>query len=66
MLHTPRAGSLHDSTALPVQARRSLELVRGTADVDKEFNDMVQAGELARAIKHPWKVCSYISLHRKL
>ena len=41
-----------------MQARKNLELVRGTKDVDKEFNDMVSAAHLAMAVKHPWKVRS--------
>ena len=39
----------------PVQARKNLEFVRGTHDVDKEFNDLVDAAELAKQVKHPWK-----------
>lgn len=50
------------SAAACVQARKNLELVRGTKDVDKEFNDMVQAAHLAMAVKHPWKVRAGCSL----
>ena len=38
-----------------VQARKNLEYIRGTKDVDVEFNDIVEAAELAAAVKHPWR-----------
>ena len=34
-----------------MQARRNLEIVRGTKDVDKEFNDLADAAELSAAVK---------------
>ncbi|KAK9865397.1 hypothetical protein WJX84_000121 [Apatococcus fuscideae] len=37
------------------QARKNLEYIRGTKDVDVEFNDIVEAAELAAAVKHPWR-----------
>lgn len=38
-----------------VQARKNLQLVRGTKDVDKEFNDLVEFAKLAAECKHPWR-----------
>ncbi|DBA80098.1 hypothetical protein WJX79_008133 [Trebouxia sp. C0005] len=39
----------------PEQARKNLQLVRGTKDVDKEFNDLVEFAKLAAECKHPWR-----------
>lgn len=33
-----------------MQARKNLEFVRGTRDVDKEYNDLVEAAELAKQV----------------
>ena len=38
-----------------LQARKNLELVRGTKDVDREFDDLVEYARLAHECKHPWK-----------
>ncbi len=38
-----------------VQARKNLQLVRGTKDVDREFNDLVEFAKLAAECKHPWR-----------
>ncbi len=38
-----------------MQARKNLQLVRGTKDVDKEFNDLVEFAKLAAECKHPWR-----------
>ena len=38
-----------------LQARKNLELVRGAKDVDKEWDDLVEAASLASMCKHPWK-----------
>ena len=38
-----------------VQARKNLEYVRGRKDVDREYNDLVEAAKLAAECKHPWK-----------
>ncbi|MED6195261.1 Sugar transport protein 7, variant 2 [Stylosanthes scabra] len=40
---------------LKEKARKLLEKIRGTADVDAEFQDMVDASELASSIKHPFR-----------
>ncbi|KAK9793222.1 hypothetical protein WJX73_005399 [Symbiochloris irregularis] len=37
------------------QARKNLEFVRGTRDVDKEFQHLVEAADLAKQVRHPWK-----------
>ncbi|KAF2285248.1 hypothetical protein GH714_039104 [Hevea brasiliensis] len=37
------------------EGRRILEKVRGTTQVDAEFDDLVDASNAARAIKHPFK-----------
>lgn len=37
------------------EGRRILEKIRGTANVDAEFQDMVEASELANSIKHPFR-----------
>ena len=34
-----------------VQARKSLEYVRGTKNVDREFNDLVEAADLAKQVR---------------
>ncbi|KAJ8560777.1 hypothetical protein K7X08_022637 [Anisodus acutangulus] len=38
-----------------IKGRRVLEKIRGTENVDAEFEDMVDASELARSIKHPFR-----------
>ena len=37
------------------KARKKLQRVRGVADVDEEFNDLVAASEASNQIKHPWR-----------
>lgn len=37
------------------EGRRVLERIRGTADVDAEFTDMVEASELANTVEHPFR-----------
>lgn len=41
------------------EGRRILERIRGTADVEAEFQDMIEASELANSIKHPFR-CSLL------
>ncbi|XP_020095411.1 sugar carrier protein C-like [Ananas comosus] len=36
------------------EARRMLRRIRGTDDVDREYNDLVAASEESKAVKHPW------------
>lgn len=40
---------------LKVKGRIILEKIRGTRDVDAEFQDMIEASELANSIKHPFR-----------
>ncbi|KAJ8617525.1 hypothetical protein MRB53_013711 [Persea americana] len=40
---------------LKVEGRIVLERIRGTRDVDAEFQDMIEASELANSIKHPFR-----------
>uniref|UniRef100_A0A0D6R1E8 Major facilitator superfamily (MFS) profile domain-containing protein n=1 Tax=Araucaria cunninghamii TaxID=56994 RepID=A0A0D6R1E8_ARACU len=37
------------------KGRAVLERIRGTKDVDAEFDDMVDASELAKSVKHPFR-----------
>ncbi|KAG9456238.1 hypothetical protein H6P81_000746 [Aristolochia fimbriata] len=37
------------------EGRRVLEKIRGTRDVDAEFQDLVEASEFANSIKHPFR-----------
>ena len=48
------AGHLSTAGLCLLQARKNLELVRGTKDVDKEFDDLVEAARLANMCQHQW------------
>ncbi|XP_072980071.1 sugar transport protein 7-like [Typha angustifolia] len=37
------------------EGRRVLEKIRGTTDVEAEFQDMIEASELANSIEHPFR-----------
>ncbi|ONK67961.1 uncharacterized protein A4U43_C05F5650 [Asparagus officinalis] len=37
------------------KARAMLRKIRGTNQIDEEFNDLVVASEESRAVKHPWR-----------
>lgn len=37
------------------KGRAMLERIRGTNNVDAEFNDMVEANEISKTVKHPWR-----------
>ncbi|ONK59591.1 uncharacterized protein A4U43_C08F8040 [Asparagus officinalis] len=39
----------------PQLGRKVLEKIRGTSEVDAEFQDMTEASELANSIKHPFR-----------
>ncbi len=43
-----------DTRLISLQARKNLEYVRGRKDVDKEWNDLVEAGHIASQCKNPW------------
>ncbi len=51
----PRLAMFQIAAVHAVQARKNLQLVRGTKDVDKEFNDLVEFAKLAAECKHPWR-----------
>ncbi|XP_061369356.1 sugar carrier protein C-like [Gastrolobium bilobum] len=36
-------------------ARKELEKIRGTNEVDAEFSDIIAASEASKKVKHPWK-----------
>ena len=35
-----------------MQARKNLEIVRGTSEVDKEFADLAEAADLAMSVRY--------------
>ncbi|KAI5678420.1 hypothetical protein M9H77_09370 [Catharanthus roseus] len=37
------------------EAKETLQRIRGTSNVDAEFNDLVEASEAAKMVKSPWK-----------
>ncbi|KAL2518607.1 Sugar transport protein 10 [Abeliophyllum distichum] len=37
------------------KAKEMLQKIRGTPNVDEEYNDLLEASEVARLIEHPWK-----------
>ncbi|XP_010253802.1 PREDICTED: sugar transport protein 4 [Nelumbo nucifera] len=37
------------------KAKAMLQKVRGTTDVDEEFQDLIDASESAKQVQHPWK-----------
>jgi hypothetical protein len=37
------------------KARAMLEKIRGTPDVQEEFDDLVEASEASRRVKHPFR-----------
>jgi MFS family permease len=39
----------------PEQAKRMLQKIRGTDNVEVEFQDLVDATEAAKRVEHPWK-----------
>jgi MFS family permease len=39
----------------PEQAKRMLQKIRGTDNVEVEFQDLVDATEAAKKVEHPWK-----------
>ncbi|PRQ23049.1 putative major facilitator, sugar transporter, major facilitator superfamily [Rosa chinensis] len=38
----------------PKEAKKVLQKVRGTENVDEEFQDLIQASEAAKKVEHPW------------
>lgn len=39
----------------PEKAKSMLQKVRGTNDVDDEFQDLIEASEASKKVQHPWK-----------
>ncbi|XVE49722.1 hypothetical protein DITRI_Ditri01bG0103900 [Diplodiscus trichospermus] len=37
------------------KAKITLQRIRGTQDVDDEFNDLVEASDAAKKVEHPWR-----------
>lgn len=37
------------------EAKKMLQKIRGTNNVDEEFQDLLEASETAKKVKHPWK-----------
>ncbi|KAJ4982188.1 hypothetical protein NE237_033025 [Protea cynaroides] len=37
------------------EAKKKLQLIRGTEDVNDEYEDMVAASEAAKKVEHPWR-----------
>ncbi len=49
---------------LAVQARHVLEKIRGTKDVDEEFQDILEKAELAALVKNPWTLLLFRKKYR--
>ncbi|XP_051143823.1 hexose carrier protein HEX6-like [Andrographis paniculata] len=50
---TPNSIIHHDNN--PEKARKTLERIRGTDDVQAELDDLVEASQASKAVKHPFK-----------
>ncbi len=46
------------------QARRVLEKIRGTKDVDEEYQDILEKAELAALVKNPWTLLLFRKKYR--
>lgn len=46
------------------QARKVLEKVRGTKDVDEEYNNILEKAQLAAQIKNPWTLLLFRKKYR--
>jgi hypothetical protein len=46
------------------QARRVLEKIRGTRDVDEEYQDILEKAELASMVKNPWTLLLFRKKYR--
>ncbi|CAL9201597.1 unnamed protein product [Musa hybrid cultivar] len=40
---------------LRAEAKATLQKIRGTEDVDVELNDMIEASEASKQVRHPWQ-----------
>ncbi|POO03528.1 Sugar/inositol transporter [Trema orientale] len=62
----------------PEKARKMLQRIRGTDNVDEEFQDLLEASEAAKKVEHPWRnilqpryrpqlvICSFIPFFQQL
>ncbi|CAL5221511.1 g3716 [Coccomyxa viridis] len=48
----------------PEKARHVLEKIRGTKDVDEEFQDILEKAELAALVKNPWTLLLFRKKYR--
>ena len=55
---------LSEHPGLAVQARHVLEKIRGTKDVDEEFQDILEKAELAALVKNPWTLLLFRKKYR--
>ena len=53
-----------DQSGAGLQARRVLEKIRGTKDVDEEFQDILEKAELAALVKNPWTLLLFRKKYR--
>ena len=47
-----------------LQARQVLEKIRGTKDVDEEYQDILEKAELAAMVKNPWTLLLFRKKYR--
>ena len=47
-----------------MQARRVLEKIRGMADVDKEYADVLEKAQMAATITNPWTLLLFHKKYR--
>jgi hypothetical protein len=49
-----------------LQARKVLEKIRGSKDVDEEFADILEKAELAKQITNPWTLLLFHKKYRSV
>lgn len=52
------------TVGIALQARRVLEKIRGTKDVDEEYQDILEKAELAALVKNPWTLLLFRKKYR--
>jgi len=52
------------TVGIGLQARRVLEKIRGTKDVDEEYQDILEKAELAAMVKNPWTLLLFRRKYR--
>ena len=50
---------------MPKQARKVLEDIRGTKDVEEEYQDVLEKAQLAKAIRNPWSLLLFHKKYRR-